>query len=62
MGHDGLSFDSALFALGERVVIQLSQGVTLDVRHSKLAVAKPNYRFVTRGRMLLIDDLNIFEK
>lgn len=46
----------------DRVVTQLSQGVTLDVRHPKFAVAKPNYRFVTRGRTLLIDDLNIFEK
>ena len=47
---------------GDQVVTQLSQGVMLDARHPKLAVAKPNYRFVTRGSALLIDDLRIFEK
>ena len=47
---------------GDRVVTQVSQDVLLDVRHPKLEATKPNYRFVTRGQALLIDDLNIFEE
>lgn len=46
----------------DRVVTQVSQGVVLEARHSKLAVAKPNYRFVARGSALFIDDLFVFEK
>ena len=44
---------------GQEVSVQMDSGLSLQAKHAKLAVDKPNYRFVTRGESLSIDDFNI---
>ncbi len=46
----------------DRVIVQSDNGVHLDVSHPKLNTDKPNYRFVTKGKSLLLDDFQIFDK
>lgn len=46
---------------GQQVVVQVDNGMTVAIAHPKLDTDKPNYRFVTRGQTLSIDDLKIWE-
>lgn len=40
---------------------QTSNGLNVSGSHADFATEKPNYRFVMKGRHLLIDDLKIWE-
>ena len=45
----------------DRVVAQTDNDMKVQATHPKLDTDKPNYRFVTRGQSLSIDDLQIWE-
>lgn len=47
--------------LGEKVVAQTDNGLSVEATHASLDTDKPNYRFVVKGDSLLIDDLRIWE-
>lgn len=47
--------------VGDRVVVQVDNGVTVEATHPSLDTKKPNYRFVMKGDWLAIDDLMIWE-
>ncbi len=47
--------------VGDRVVAQTDNGISVKAAHPKLDTDKPNYRFVMRGESLSIDDLQIWE-
>ena len=44
---------------GEHVVVQADNGLSIKGNHESLAVDKPNYRFVTSGKALQLDDIQI---
>ncbi len=46
--------------VGDRVVAQTDNGISVKASHPKLDTDKPNYRFVMRGESLSIDDLQIW--
>lgn len=47
--------------LGDRVVAQTDNGLTVEGSNAKLDTDKPNYRFVMRGDSLAIDDLHVWD-
>lgn len=46
---------------GDRVAVQTDNGVKIEGSEPRLAIEKVNYRFVTRGASVKIDDLKITE-
>ena len=46
---------------GENVSVQTDNGLKATGRHASLKIGKPNYRFVTRGESLLLDDVKIWQ-
>ena len=46
---------------GEKIVAQTDNGLSVEATHASLDTDKPNYRFVTKGDSLSIDDLQIWE-
>jgi len=46
---------------GDRVAVQTDNGAKLEASDPRLAMEKVNYRFVTRGASVAIDDLKISE-
>jgi hypothetical protein len=47
--------------VGDRVVVQTDNALSVEATHAKLDTDKPNYRFVMRGDSLTIDDLHVWE-
>ncbi|KAA5538975.1 hypothetical protein FYK55_25585 [Roseiconus nitratireducens] len=47
--------------VGDRVAVQTDNGAKVEASNPKLDTDKPNYRFVTRGDSLSIDDLKVWE-
>ena len=47
--------------VGERVFVPTDHGLPVEASNTKLDIDKPNYRFVTQGESLSIDDLMIWE-
>ncbi len=47
--------------VGDRVVAQTDNGLLVEGQHPSLDIEKPNYRFVTTGDSLSLDDLQIWE-
>lgn len=46
---------------GNDVTVQIDNGTTLKGSHSSLDVAKPNYRFIVRGKGFRLDDVTIWK-
>lgn len=46
--------------VGDRVAVQTDNGLKAEGQHAGLDVDKPNYRFVTRGESLRLDDVRIW--
>lgn len=47
--------------LGDKVVVQTDNGVSVTATHPTLDIEKPNYRFVMRGSSLELDDVQVWE-
>lgn len=46
--------------VGDQVAVECDNGVQAKGQHATLKTAKPNYRFVMRGKSLLLDDITIW--
>jgi len=47
--------------LGDKVSVQADNGAKLQASHPGLAIEKTGYRFVTRGSLLLLDDVKVWQ-
>ncbi|MBL4883142.1 MAG: hypothetical protein JKY95_01230 [Planctomycetaceae bacterium] len=46
---------------GEKVVVQIDNGMKVEGHHPSLDVNKPNYRFILKGESFLLDDLAVWK-
>ncbi len=59
--EQGVWYTMQIEMIGDRAVAQVDNGASVEVSSPAIDVEKPNYRFVTKGDSLSLDDLHIWE-